>query len=181
MNERDRAMLGVDGAEHYHQALREAAERASVWEKNRTVVPAEEMEWESSRQGRIKHMVNEAMRTRESVVDMYQQLIEPGGHSGKHRHFSEEVLFVLEGHGYDLHWDPIFGADVRYEWRWETTPKRFDWGPGDFIYVPPYATHQHFAAGERVRMLSATSRVVKAMGFDGLEQLEDASSWAAEV
>lgn len=47
---------------------------------------------------------------------------------------------------------------------------------GDYIYVPPYAIHQHVAGPEgRARLLSATSRVVKFMGFDGLEQLEEAS------
>jgi len=46
----------------------------------------------------------------------------------------------------------------------------------DYIYVPPYAIHQHVVAPEgRARLLSATSRVVKFMGFDGLEQLEEAS------
>lgn len=181
MNERERAMLGRDGADHYQRALREAAGRAAMWEKFRTVVPAEEMEWESSPQGRIKHMVNEAMQTRESVVDMYQQVIDPGGNSGKHRHFSEEVLYILEGSGYDLHWDPIFEADVRYEWRWQEEPKQFDWTAGDFVYIPPYTTHQHFAGTSSVRFLSATSRVVKAIGFDGLEQLEPASSWTGRA
>jgi hypothetical protein len=51
------------------------------------------------------------------------QVIEPGGHSGKHRHFSEEMPHILEGDGYDLHWDPQFDLDVAYKSSWSEEPK----------------------------------------------------------
>ena len=88
---------------------------------------------------------------------------------------------MLEGDGFDLHWDPVFEADVEYEWRWEDQPKRFEWTAGDFVYVPPYAIHQHTAGAAGARLLSATSRIVKAMGFNGLEQVHPADSYQPEM
>ena len=63
------------------------------------------MPWEMSRQGLLKHLVNEAMNTRMETVDAYMQIIPPGSRSGKHRHLAEECLYVLEGRGHDLHQD----------------------------------------------------------------------------
>lgn len=174
MNEKERAMTGRDGADHYRRALADAAARAAEVAKLRTVIPAEDMEWEASPQGRIKHMVNAAMGTREFSLDVYMQVLDGGERSGRHRHFSEEVLYILEGEGYDLHWDPVFEADVKYEWRWADEARRFDWQADSFVYIPPYVTHQHVALpGTRARFISATSRLVRAIGFDGLEQVEE--------
>ena len=177
MREGDRFQLGREGGEFYRRALDQAHEHELALTKLSSLITAEEMVWEESPQGRLKHMVNQWLGTREFCLDVYQQVLEPSERSGSHRHFSEEILFVLEGDGFDLHWDPIFEADVEYEWRWEEEPKRFEWTSGDFIYVPPYAVHQHSAGSSGARLLSATSRIVKAMGFDGLEQVEPAERY----
>lgn len=175
MRESERAGLGSEGPAYYAEALREADEARRREASLRNVVKAEDMVWEDSPQGRIKHMVNEEMGTREHCLDMYQQFLAPHGSSGRHRHLSEEILYVLEGEGYDLHWDVDFDAGEAYEWAWHDEPKRFDWAEGDFVYVPPYSIHQHFEkAGRPARLISATSRVLKAMGLDWLEQLEQA-------
>lgn len=64
---------------------------------------------------------------------------------------------------------------MTYEWAWADEPERYEWTKGSFIYIPPYVVHQHFASEKtHVRLISATSRLVRALGFDGLEQLEDA-------
>ena len=173
MNESERYGLGRENANHYQRALSEAALHDVQMQGLQSYVFAEDQEWEDSPQGRLKHLVNDHMGTREFALDMYMQVIEPGQHSGKHRHFSEEVLYVLEGEGYDLHWDPQFSVDVAYTWAWADEPKRFEWEAEDFIVIPPYVTHQHFASPDTlVRFVSATVRIVKAMGFDGLEQVE---------
>lgn len=176
MRESERAQLGTSGPAYYADALKEAQRQREVEAGLKTVVKSEEMVWEDSPQGRIKHMVNGQMGTKEHCVDMYQQLIKPNGKSGKHRHMSEEVFYVLEGHGYDLHWDVAFDAGVAYEWGWDEEPKRFEWAEGDFVYIPPYTIHQHCAgSGGQARLLVANSRILKAMGLDWFEQLEDAS------
>ncbi|HET9078704.1 MAG TPA: hypothetical protein VFN68_17345 [Acidimicrobiales bacterium] len=181
MRESDRVNLGREGGDFYRRALEGAREHEMAVTKLSSLIPSEEMVWEESPQGRLKHMVNEWMATREFCLDVYQQVLEPGERSGSHRHFSEEILFVLEGDGFDLHWDPIFEADVEYEWRWEEEPRRFEWTAGDFVYVPPFAVHRHTAGPGGARLLSATSRIVKAMGFDGLEQVEPAERYREEA
>jgi gentisate 1,2-dioxygenase len=178
MKEIERLALGKRGPAFYQQSLQLAAESGRrKREVLQSLIAAENQVWEDSPQGLIRHMVNEWMDTAELCLDMYQQVIAAGGHSGKHRHLSEEMLFILEGSGFDLHWDPIFTAEEMYDWSWTEEPERFEWKAGDFVRVPPYSIHQHFAdPSSRVRFVSATSRIVKAMGFDGLEQLEPASS-----
>ena len=116
------------------------------------------------------------MHTRECALDMYQMFLDGAGRSGKHRHMSEEVFYVLEGKGYDLHWDVDFDLDDKYHWKWSEEPKTFEWEEGDFVYIPPYTTHQHFNSDPQnpARLLSATSRLIKALGFDWLEQVEEA-------
>jgi hypothetical protein len=73
--------------------------------QRRKVVHPDEMPWEMSRQGLLKHLLNAGMNTRMETVDAYMQIIPPGSRSGKHRHLAEECLYVVEGHGYDLHQD----------------------------------------------------------------------------
>lgn len=181
MKEEDRLHLGRTGARYYEQALEDAAAAARSRETLQSVIPAEEQAWEEGPQGRLKHMVNARMSTAEPALDMYQQVIESGGRSGKHRHFSEELVFVLEGSGYDLHWDPIFEPADRYRWSWSETPRTIRWEAGDYVRIPPYTIHQHVADnGGRARFISATLRIVKAMGYDGLEQVEPAPGTSTE-
>lgn len=138
------------------------------------------MPWENSPDGKIKHVINEKMNTKECAIDIYMQFLDPGGSSGKHRHLSEEVFLVLEGRGYDLHWDVDFKLhDEGYEWIWSKEPKRFEWKEGDFVYVPPYSAHQHFNSDPQkpARILVNTSRIVKALGFNWWEQVENAPEY----
>jgi quercetin dioxygenase-like cupin family protein len=168
-------VTGRQGGTHYQQALVEANLREVAKAGLQSLVAAEDMIWEDSPQGRLKHVVNDKMGVRECALDIYLQVIEAGQRSGRHHHFSEEIIYVLEGEGYELHWDPQFDLGERYQWRWAEEPKRFDWTADDFVYIPPYVTHQHVAGPDsRVRLISATARVVKALGFDGLEQVEAA-------
>jgi len=90
------------------------------------VVKASQMPLERSPDGLIKHIINEQMDTKECCLDLYQQFIPPGKATGKHRHLSEEVFYVIEGNGYDLHWDVRFDCNHEMEFSWEEEPKRFD-------------------------------------------------------
>src|SRR5512140_412309 len=110
MNESQRWAAGGKEADFYKQTLEEA--RAP---KNRTkVIHPEDAPWEDSPQGRIKHLMNERMENVQTVLDLYIQELEPGSRSGKHRHMAEECLFILEGKGYDLHWDVDFELKDKY-------------------------------------------------------------------
>ncbi len=180
--ESERVKQGKAQAKYYQEALQESAQLRKTYKKRKGTIKASEMPWENSPQGLLKHVVNEKMNTRECALDIYQQLLSPDGCSGKHRHLEEEVFFVLEGKGYDLHWDVKFDCAEQYSWDWEQDPKRFEWEEGDFVYIPPYTMHQHFNAdpGKPARFISATNRMLKYLGFDWKEQVEPAPEYKEE-
>lgn len=152
-----------------------AAFRAGYATRSDLITP-EQMPFERSPDGLIKHLIHHKMNTRECCVEAYMQFIEPNGRTGKHRHMWEEVLFVIEGSGYDLHWDAAFDCDEQYSWSWAEEPKRFEWKRGDFIFIPPFTIHQHVNADAQAeaRLIVISNRIVKDMGFDWLDQLERA-------
>ncbi len=166
-------------ADYYEQKLQESADRFKRNQRRRKAIKPEEMPWENSRQGIIKHLFNEKMDVQVEAIDSYMQFIPPGSRSGKHRHMSEEFIFVLEGKGYDLHWDVDYEVADKYYWKVEEKPSRWEWEQGDSIYIPPNTVHQHFNAdpGKPVRFISATSRMIKYIGFDDLEQYENAPEY----
>ena len=88
-------------------------------------------------------------------------------------------FYVVEGSGYDLHWDVRFDCKDKFEWSWDEEPKRFEWGQGDFIYIPPYCAHRHVNADAKneTRIIVINSRILKPMGFDWFEQLENAEGF----
>ena len=60
--------------------------------------------------------------------------LEPGQTAGKHRHTYETIIYILEGEGVTTIED-----------------REVQWKPGDAIYVPQWAWHQH-------RNLSSTNK-----------------------
>ncbi len=173
------AARGTMQTDYYKRTLEKSLEFREGYHKKKNIIHGEEMPWEDSPQGRIKHLVNGDMDTAECCMDMYMQILEAGSRSGKHRHMAEEVLFVLEGRGYDLHWDAMFKLAEKFVWYWEEEPKKFEWEEGDFVYIPPYAMHQHFNAdpAHPARFITGTSRLVKALGMDWWEQVENAPDY----
>ena len=146
--------------------------------KRPNVVTSDQMPFEQSADGLIKHLIHHNMNTPEMCVEAYMQFLAPGERSGKHRHMWEEVIFVAEGSGYDLHWDFKFDCIEEFEWQWDETPKKFEWKRGDFIYVPPFVTHQHFADDKgEARLIVISNRIFKEIGFDWFEQVERAEGF----
>ena len=149
------------------------------------VLDPEEMPWEDSPQGRLKHVLNEEIAEGLDFpamgVDMYIQEIPPGSKSGKHRHMSEELVYILEGEGYDHHWDPTAHIGEVYEWEWPDEPQRFEWIPDDVVYIPANTAHQHFNASdeEPARILCCQARAYSNLGFgfNDLEQFETAPEY----
>ena len=62
------------------------------------------------------------------TIGCYAQMLRPGEHTKAHRHTSSAIYYVLEGEGHSV----IAGT-------------RFDWAPGDFFMIPPWAWHEHVA------------------------------------
>lgn len=175
---------GTLQSDFYRSLLVDAAERPLRNTKRRRLLKPEDMPWELSPHGLLKHMINEQLGTRAESIDIYMQVIPQGSRSGMHRHFAEEAIYIVEGEGYDLHWDCDVDSDEK-GWRWivPDKPQRFEWKAGDVVYVPPATIHQHFNAASKrpARVISATNRVYKWSGLNNLEQLENAPEYDAGV
>lgn len=176
-------LTGTENEALYEELLTDAATAPARNSKRKKVVHPNEMPWEMSRQGLLKHLLNEQMNTRMESVDAYMQLIPPGSRSGKHRHLAEECVYVLEGKGYDLHQDCDVEITDTYHWKPQDEVKRFEWQAGDLIYIPPNTIHQHFNADpdRPVRLISAINRIYRKFGLNDLEQIEDAPEYQPGV
>jgi quercetin dioxygenase-like cupin family protein len=176
-------LAGTDNQALYEELLTDAASAPVRNSKRKKVVHPNEMPWEMSRQGLLKHLLNEQMNTRMESVDAYMQLIPPGSRSGKHRHLAEECVYVLEGRGYDLHQDCDVEITDTYHWKAQDEVKRFEWQAGDLIYIPPNTIHQHFNADpdRPVRLISAINRIYRKFGLNDVEQIEDAPEYRPGV
>jgi gentisate 1,2-dioxygenase len=177
--ERERAYAGNTFVNYLAEAIDGSARFRQEYAARLDVVKSSQMPFERSPDGLIKHIINERMDTKECCIDAYMQFLPPGKASGKQRHLSEEIVYVVEGRGYDLHWDVKFDCREEFVWEWEETPRRFEWSQGDFVYIPPYCAHQHVNAdpNNEARIIVVNSRIVRAMGFDWFEQLENAEAY----
>ncbi|MDA9953916.1 MAG: hypothetical protein QNL63_03695 [Paracoccaceae bacterium] len=176
--ERQRAKQGAPEVSFYKDALEQSQAFRAEYKNRSNIVKWDEMPMERSADGLIKHVINERMDTKECCIDIYMQMIAADKATGTSRHLSEEIAFVIEGTGHDLHYDVHFECKVEFEWTWDTTPKRYDWGPGDFIYVPPYVAHKRVnTSGIEARVLVCNSRIMKAIGLDWFDQLEPAEGF----
>ncbi len=179
LNERDFVQLGDKTCSFRADDVAASQEFRRNYETRLNVVLARGHAVRARPDGLIKHLVHGKLDTKECCVEAYMQFLKPGERSGKHRHMWEEVIFVVEGSGYDLHWDLKFDCVDAFAWDWAPEPKHFDWKRGDFIYVPPFTIHQHFAATEDARLIVISNRIVKTMGFDWFDQIEAARATGA--
>lgn len=175
--ERERARTDLN-ADFYAKALEASKAFRKQYKEHKHVVKWNEMPMERTADGLIKHIINEGMNTTEYCLDIYMQFLPEGGATGTSRHLTEEVAFVIEGTGHDLHYDVSFRCEDTFIWEWEKTPKTFEWGPGDFIYIPPYCAHKRVNTGKgEARVVVINSRMMKAIGFDWFDQLEPAKGF----
>ena len=176
-------MRGTANGKLYQNLLEDAQTQPARNARRKKILHPEDMPWEMSRQGLLKHLLNEQMNTRMETVDAYMMIIPPASRSGKHRHLAEECLYVVEGRGYDLHQDCDVEITDTYHWKAQDEVKRYEWEAGDVIYIPPNTIHQHFNADpdRPVRLISAINRIFKHCGLNDLEQLEDAPEYDPKV
>ena len=176
-------MSGTLNQKLYEGLLEHAAAQPVRMAERKKILHPEDLPWEMSRQGLLKHLLNEQMNTRMETVDAYMQVIPPGSRSGRHRHLAEECLYVLEGYGYDLHQDCDVEITDSYQWKPQAEIKRYEWEAGDVIYVPPCTIHQHFNGDARrpARLISCINRIYKNSGLNDLAQIEDAPEYDPNV
>lgn len=177
--EGERSLSGDTYVEYLAERLVESKAFREDYETRINVVKHETMPFERSPDGLIKHIIHEKMNTKECCIEVYQQFIASGKATGKHRHLSEEIAFIIEGSGYDLHWDVNFDCEDEFSWEWEAEPRRFEWAPGDFIYIPPYCVHKRFStdANDDARIIVINNKIIRDMGFDWFEQIENAEGF----
>jgi hypothetical protein len=141
------------------------------------IITTEEMVWEDSPHGLLKHIANPKLNPHVHDIDAYIQELPPDGRSGKHQHMAEEFIFFLEGRGYSLHWDvDLVEMGETFHWGVSETPQRLEWEATDWMYIPVNTVHQHFNldGDAPARFISATSRLYKFLGTHDLKQIEPA-------
>ena len=69
-------MRGTLNEKFYHGLLEDAIEQPARNVKRKKIVHPEDMPWEMSPQGLLKHLLNEKMNTRMETVDAYMQNID---------------------------------------------------------------------------------------------------------
>ena len=145
----------------YDYFLRRVAEENDLEKLGPRVIRGEDTPWEATRQGRLKFYISNWTRVAAQALDLMVMEIEPGGHTGKHRHIFEELVLVVSGKGHDVH------EDTQYPWE-----------AGDLVCIPPMTAHQHFNdRAETVRLISTWSRQLAHEFLGGIEHIGDASSW----
>ncbi|MDR7534458.1 MAG: cupin domain-containing protein [Armatimonadota bacterium] len=145
------------------------------------VVKPSDAPWEVTRDGRVRVLCSPARTdVRVFSVDVYQQEIPGGSRSARHWHMADEALYVMAGRGYSLHWDVEAEIADRYYARVAREPSRWEFGPGDLLYVPHNTVHQHVNADphDSLVLLSAQNRLFKLLGYDAVIYLEDAPEYA---
>ena len=112
--ERQRAKTKGPEVSFYKEALQESQAFRAEYKNRSNIVKWDEMPMERSADGLIKHVINERMDTKECCIDIYMQMIAAGKATGTSRHLSEEIAFVIEGTGQDLHYDVHFECKVEF-------------------------------------------------------------------
>jgi quercetin dioxygenase-like cupin family protein len=151
------------GNTKYDWFLKRLVEENQVEKKGPRVIKAGHVELERTRQGKLKFYISLWTEVAARALDLMTMEIEPGGHTGKHRHIFEEMIYVHEGKGYDVH---------------EQT--KYAWEAGDVVCIPPMTAHQHFNEGDKpARLISTWSRQLAHEFLGGIEHISDASMWTS--
>src|SRR6185295_13556804 len=152
---------GAAGKTKYDWFLDRLVEENNTEAKGPRVIKGADTALENTRQGKLKFYISLWTEVAARAMDLMTMEIEANGHTGKHRHIFEEMIYVQAGKGYDIH---------------EQT--KYPWEAGDVICIPPMTAHQHFNdGGSPARLISSWSRQLSHEFLGGIEHISDASSW----
>jgi quercetin dioxygenase-like cupin family protein len=151
--------------------------------ERKKVVTAEDGFWQTTPLGHLRVMNSMGQSDhRQFAVDVYELRVPAGSRSGRYWKMADEVLYVVAGEGYSLHWEVQAEIADRYYARVATEPTRHEIKQGDTLYVPQNTIAQHFAAdGTPLHLLSAQNRVFKHLGYDAVHYVENAPEYAASL
>lgn len=146
------------------------------------VVKGDDSVWETTPDGRMR-IISSKDRTDQRIfsVDVHEQEIPAASRSGKHWHMADEVVYVISGRGYSLHWEVEAEIAERYFARISREPSRHEFNAGDTLYVPTNTVHQHVNASEEepLVLLSGQNRIFQYLGYDNVHHLEPAPEYQA--
>ncbi|MBO0823707.1 MAG: cupin domain-containing protein [Actinobacteria bacterium] len=150
----------------------------SAAKRSKVVKPAMTT-WEASPLGRVRVLSSpERTDVRTFSVDVFELSIPAGSRSGRRWHMADEILHVLSGSGYSLHWQVEAEIAEKYYAHIALEPTRHDFTEGDTLYVPQNTVAQHFAADDSpLLLLSAQNRIFKQFGYDNVVYLESAPEY----
>ncbi len=145
------------------------------------VIKPNDTPWQWTPHGRIRLLADASVSLRVKAIDVYLQEIPGDSRSGRQWQMADEIFYVLEGRGYDLHWDVEVEITDRYYARIAKEPSHWEWQTGDMVYIPHNTIHQHFNADPSgpARLISATNRIYKLIGYSRVEHLETAPEYDA--
>ena len=110
-------------------------------------------------------------------MDVFELTIPAGSRSGKHWKMADEVLYVLEGEGYSLHWEVQAEIAEKYYARIAKEPTRHEFAQGRHALRP--AEHRRPALRRRRHAAAPArfqNRVFKHLGYDAVKVLAHAGS-----
>jgi quercetin dioxygenase-like cupin family protein len=143
--------------------------------RKKVVKPADTV-WEDTPLGRVRVLLSPARTdVRAFSVDVFELEVPAGGRSGRRWQMADEVLYVISGSGYSLHWEVEAEIAEKYHARIAKEPSRHDITAGDTLYVPQNTVAQHAAGdGGPLRLLSGQNRLFRHLGYDNVTYLADA-------
>jgi quercetin dioxygenase-like cupin family protein len=145
------------------------------------VVKPGDTPWEWTAHGHIRWLAADHVPFRIKATDAYLQEIPAGSRSGKRWQMGDQVIYVIEGEGYDLHWDVEVEISDQYYAHIETEPTQWHWRAGDVIWVPQNTVFQHFNTGTTpVKLLVGSNRLFKKLGYQRVVDFELAPEFAAQ-
>ena len=175
---------GRSGAIEDEQRFGPREEWRRIWTdgvgERKKVVKLSETVWETTRDGKVRILCSkDTPDVRVFSVDVYEQEIAPGSRSAKHLHMADEVAYVLSGQGRSVQWEVEAEIAERYYARIAKEPSHWKFTADDTVYIPQNHVHQYVNTGdEPLRILVAQNRVIKYLGYDKVEYLEDAPEYA---
>jgi quercetin dioxygenase-like cupin family protein len=150
--------------------------------KLKKVIKPNDTPWQITPHGKIRLLADPSVPLRVKAIDVHLQEIPGGSRSGKQWQMQDELFYVLEGNGYDLHWEVEVEITDKYHARIAKEPSRWEWKKGDMVYIPHNTIHQHFNAetDKPLRLISGSNRIYKQIGYSRVEQLENAPEYEAK-
>jgi gentisate 1,2-dioxygenase len=115
------------------------------------VIRSNEVQWYTPK-GTNPSLLAPILGTPIKSFELFLQEIPAGGSSDMQQHHHEAVHYVISGSGYS-----------------EIADKKWEWGAGDFVCIPPMEWHRHYNANdaEPVRMfLVENTRLLSALGLN---------------